>query len=206
MAFIMPAFANNKKPLPFICWLALLRLLVLGALCDLPLSTARAEDSPITVELVDLSLEGSRYLLSANIDYRLTNIALEALQKGIPLYWDVRIKLVHQRQWLWDRRIIHFNVRYRIHYRALLNRYLVTNISTGENESFVTLSTALSYMATIRKLTVFDQAMLIPGERYALGIKVRFDHETLPLPLRPVSYFNPHWQLSSDWYLWPVEH
>jgi hypothetical protein len=215
MDFTMPVFASNKILLSFsfkdlrnlihsgqsmILWI----MLVAGA-CALPLSAAQASKSNMEVREIDFRLHDDNYVLSANIEYRLTDTARQALQKGIPLFWDVLIKLVQQREWLWDRTLAHFKIRYRIQYQALLNRYRVTNISTGESDSFTTLPAALSRMVVIRNLTVLDRNALKPEEHYQIEIKIKFDREALPLPLRPVSYVNPQWYLSSDWYLWPVQ-
>ena len=171
----------------------------------LPFSQATAEDSNMDVKKIDFRLYNGSYVLSANIEYEVTNTARDALQKGIPLFWDVRVKLVQQRKWLWNSSLVDFKIRYRIQYQALLNRYRVTNISTGERDSFTTLSAALDNMADILGLTVIDKDALQPEERYRIELKIKFDREALPLPLRPFSYVNPQWYLSSDWYLWPVQ-
>ncbi|MCK5122068.1 MAG: DUF4390 domain-containing protein, partial [Methylococcales bacterium] len=40
---------------------------------------------------------------------------------------------------------------------------------------------------------------------YYVAIKVEFSREALPVPLRPLSYFDSQWALSSDWALWPLQ-
>ncbi|MGR9114660.1 MAG: DUF4390 domain-containing protein [Gammaproteobacteria bacterium] len=168
-------------------------------------SSVYADASGMDVNNVDFSLHNDAYVLSANIEYRLTDTASEALRKGIPLYWDVLVKLERRREWFWDQAMADFKIRYRIQYQALLNRYRVTNISTGESDSFTTLPAALARMSDIRNFNVADRNAFKPEERYQIGIKIKFDREALPLPLRPISYVNPQWYLSSDWYIWPVQ-
>ncbi|MGR9045414.1 MAG: DUF4390 domain-containing protein [Gammaproteobacteria bacterium] len=179
-------------------------VLIAGSLAA-PCSEVWAGDSNLEVDDVDFSLQDGAYLLSAKISYRLTDTARDALQKGIPLFWDVLIKVEQQRQWLWDRVLVDYKIRYRIQYQALLNRYRVSNISTGESDSFATLPAALARMAIVHNLKLLDRDALLPGQHYQVGIKISFDREALPLPLRPVSYVNPQWYLSSGWYLWPVQ-
>ena len=36
-------------------------------------------------------------------------------------------------------------------------------------------------------------------------IRVGFEREALPIPLRPTSYFDPQWALSSRWTLWQLQ-
>ena len=215
MDFTMPVFVNNKMPLfsasarlrgYFLFGPSLMFWIMVAVGADLlPYSVVYASGSNLEVKVVELVPHDDNYVLSANIEYRLTNTARDALQKGIPLYWDVLIKLERRREWLWDSTLVALGIRYRIQYQALLNRYRVTNITTGESDSFTTLSAALAKMSVIRKLTVFKRNIIKPDAHYLIGIKLKFDREALPLPLRPFSYVNPQWYLSSDWYLWPVQ-
>lgn len=170
----------------------------------LPGAGLAAENLRPAGNAIDFSPSHDGYFLTATLDYELTDTAKDALQKGIPLFWDVLIKLKQQRKWLWDRTLVTVKLRYRIQYQALLNRYRVTRVGSAESDSFATLAAALNDLATIRHLLVIDKERLKPDARYQIGIKIEFDREALPLPLRPVSYFNPQWYLSSDWYLWPV--
>lgn len=195
----MRAFANTKRLLSIGLWLALL-----GAL--LARSTfLHANDSRIEVQSIDFALRDGQYYLSADIQYQLTQTAREALQKGIPLYWDVLIKVVRERSWIWNKTLVDFNIRYRIQYHALLNNYRVTNITSSDSNNYATLSSALAAMSEIRNIAVLNEDDIDEDESYHVGVKTRFDREALPLPLRPASYINPQWYLSSAWLLWPVQ-
>lgn len=158
----------------------------------------------VQVKNAEIALQGDSYLLSADIDYRLSARAKEALQNGVPLYWDIHIKTLQHRDYFWDSTLVSAAIRYRIQYHALLNMYRVRNEGAGDVYNFSTLSAALDSMSIIRDLRVMDKAIYVQGERYAVGIKVTLDRDALPLPLRPVAYTNPQWYLSSDWTLWPL--
>jgi hypothetical protein len=158
----------------------------------------------VQVKNAEIALQGDSYLLSADIDYRLSMRVKEALQNGVPLYWDIHIKTLQQRDYLWDKTLINTSVRYRIQYHALLNMYRVRNEDSHELYNFSTLFAALDSMSTIRNFPVMDKAIYAQGERYAVGIKVTLDRDALPLPLRPVAYTNSQWYLSSNWTLWPL--
>jgi hypothetical protein len=186
---------------------------LLPALChgDTPvLSTAEGpalsatEGFGVEVTTAEISLRGDSYVLSADIDYRLSARAKEALQNGVPLFWDIHIKALQHRDYFWDKTLMNAGIRYRIQYHALLNMYRVRNEGSGELYNFSTLSAALDLMSAIRDFRVMNKAFYMPGKRYAVGIKVTLDRDALPLPLRPVAYTNPQWYLSSDWTLWPL--
>ena len=42
-------------------------------------------------------------------------------------------------------------------------------------------------------------------EEYLVRVDVKLDIEALPLPLRPVAYLKPSWDLTSGWSRWPLE-
>lgn len=158
----------------------------------------------VDVKNVQVNRHGGAYMLSADIVYRLSAGAMEALQNGVPLFWDVRVKILQQRDYWWDKTLIANTIRYRIEYHALLNMYRVKKEGEGELSSFSTLPMALDAMSAIRDFRVMDQALYRQGEQYAVGIKVTLDRGALPLPLRPMAYVDPQWYLSSNWTLWPL--
>ncbi len=158
----------------------------------------------VEVKNAAIGLQGDSYMLSADIEYRLSARAKEALQNGVSLFWDIHIKTLQHRDYFWDSTLINTGIRYRIQYHALLNMYRVRNEGIGELYNFSTLSAALEQMSALRDFPVMDKASYVPGKRYAVAVKVTLDRDALPLPLRPVAYTSPQWYLSSDWTLWPL--
>lgn len=165
---------------------------------------SHADTFGVVVKTAEIALQGDSYVLSADIDYQLSARAKEALQNGVPLFWDIYIKTLQHRDYFWDTTLINTGIRYRIQYHALLNMYRVRNEGSGELYNFSSLSAAQDSMSTIRDFRVLDKALYAPGKRYFVGIKVTLDRDALPLPLRPIAYTNPQWYLSSDWTLWPL--
>ncbi len=161
-----------------------------------------AEGFSAIVKNVKVKKKEDEYRLNATIDFKLSPIAKEALQKGIALSWIVTIK-VQKEGVLWDSTIRVIELSYQIRNHALLNLYSVKKAS--ESHMFSTLTAALKSMSKIRKLVVIDAQSLQIDERYHMTIKVQFNREELPVPLRPMSYFNPQWMLSSDWSVWQLQ-
>jgi hypothetical protein len=171
--------------------------------CLLPLS-GYADEFSAEVKQAEITLQGDSYVLSADIIYQLSEKALEALQNGVPLFWDIKVKILQHRNVLWDHSLIDSAIRYRIQYHALLNMYRVSNETNGDVHNFSTLTAALDSMSAIRDFPLIENAKLAPEKQYQYAIKVNFDREALPLPLRPIAYTDPQWYLSSDWTLWPL--
>jgi hypothetical protein len=204
MVFIMRVSASHKAILWLVVlycsWAAILPVL---SYADQPFPNI-AEKFGVKVTNAEIFLQGDSYDLSANIEYRLSPRAKEALQNGVPLFWDIHIKTFQHRDYFWDKTLVNAVIRYRIQYHALLNMYRVRDEGGGELYNFSTLSAALDLMSTLRDLQVLDKNDYEQEKRYAVGIKVTLDRDALPLPLRPVAYTNSQWYLSSDWTLWPL--
>lgn len=155
------------------------------------------------VRYAELTETPEAYVVIADIDYQLSPTAKEALQKGVPLAWDVLIK-IRQTSLLRDTVLYKKKRPYSLQFHALLNQYEVKSPS-GQSEMFLTLNAALNFMALLRETAHFDKSLLKDGYSYQLAIKTRFNREYLPVPLRPVAYFDPQWFLSSDWFVWPFQ-
>ena len=164
-----------------------------------------ADEFSSEVKQAELTLQGDSYVLSADIVYQLSEKAKEALQNGVPLFWDIQIKIQQRREALWDKSLVDTAIRYRIQYHALWNMYRVRNEGNGEVFNYSTLPAALDLMSTVRDFHVVDKAELSPEKQYLCAVKVNFDRDALPLPLRPVAYIDPQWYLSSDWTLCPLK-
>jgi hypothetical protein len=189
----MHVFARHKAALIALIW---------GWLLPVP---AFAGAYAALVKSAELSLHGGDYFLSAEIQYRLSPKAIDALKNGVPLFWAVNIRLKRPRDFGWDEMIVEKNLRFKIQYQALLNVYRVRNEDSGEGGNFSTLASALEALSTIHYVPIVNKSMLTSGKRYTAGLRVVFERELLPLPLRPLAYLNSQWYLSSDWYLWNLK-
>ena len=107
------------------------------------------------IRRAEIILQDNSYILSADIDYQLSEKAREALQNGVPLFWILHVKVTQQRHNLWDKILAELTMRYRIQYHALLNMYRVKNEYSGAVDNFSTLSAALDWMSTIRNVQQF---------------------------------------------------
>lgn len=174
------------------------------SLLSLCLSIGRvsAADYAVTVTAGNTELVGNTYHFNAELEYNLSPTAKEALQKGITLTWIVKIKAEQQANF-WNTTLQEKKITYQIHNHALLNQYSV-KINNGLPLMFVTLTGALNSMSKINDIAMINKQFIHQDRRYQMAVKVTFDREALPVPLRPLSYFDPQWALSSGWTVWPL--
>ncbi|GAB6141416.1 hypothetical protein JCM14076_21450 [Methylosoma difficile] len=159
-----------------------------------------------TISHAELQADPTGIALNANINYALSDKAKTALANGVPLFWELQIRLKQPRRWLWDETLFEKQQRFRIEYHALLNMYRFCDQDTGNSENFSTLAGAMASMSNIRKLKLTrsnPDGLALPADAY-VELKMAFDSNALPLPLRPIAAIDPQWDLSSPWTLWPL--
>ncbi len=190
----MPASLSSKRS-------SLLYVLALLA------STPAYCENPgeVKVKNAETSLLGDYYVLNADIDYQLSKKATEALRNGVPLLWTYEFKVEELRDYLWNKAIFEKSIPYRIQYHALLNVYRVKNESSGTVNNFSTLESALELLSSLHDFHLIEKGDISEDKQYIAKMKIIFERDALPLPLRPTAYFNPQWYLSSDWYVWPLK-
>ncbi len=184
--------AYRSPPLLLLCCLVILALLPVTA------------DAEFRVRTVDTTLVDDSYYLDAQIDYGFSSAALEALDNGVPLTMEVHIQVRSADAWIWDESLLDQRLRYRIHYKPLSERYQVTQLPGSGGRSFVTRDAAITALGEISGLQLTGRQRLAPDLGYEIHIKAALDTEELPLPLRPMAYLLPSWQLSSGWTTWPL--
>jgi hypothetical protein len=188
------AFDPFKKPVAISClavWL---------------LSSGQDAGAKETVQIVGAELikHDQYYALSAKLSYQLSERAKAALQYGVPLYWHVNVKIRQAEPYWPDAVLAGKTVGFRLQYHALLNLYQVYKDNTGVTDSFSTLSSALDRLSDISAIDVIERSAIAKDASYYAELKIAFDREALPLPLRPVAYLNSQWSLSSATYIWPL--
>jgi Domain of unknown function (DUF4390) len=179
--------------------------IVLCSLLFLMPASAYPNNTGVTVKNAESSLLVDDYVLSADIDYQLSEKAIEALNNGVSLFWTYQFKVQEYRGYLWDNTLVEKSFRYRVQYHALLKMYRVINESNGAVDNFSTLQAALDLLSTLRDYRLIEKIKIDNKKQYVVGMKITFERDALPLPLRPVAYLNPQWYLSSDWYVWPLK-
>lgn len=172
----------------------LLLSLILLILLPSPAFSKEFKIKSFSSKLVD-----DQFLMQAEIDYRFSDEAIEALVNGVPLTLEVHVQLRDRKAWIWQNDIIDLRLRYRIRYLALAGVYQVVDLQSDTRQNFHTQRSAFEALGDIRDLSVISADRLKKGRSYRLSLRSSLDIEALPLPLRPMAYVKSSWKLSSDW-------
>lgn len=149
-------------------------------------------------------LEDGVYWIGARVEFEFNETLHDALHNGVPLLIELRVEVLRERRWLWAAVVAELRQRFELEYRALSQRYLVRNYSTGVQRSFPTMNEALEYIGNIDDLPLIDANLLEPDHSYKVRMRADLDVESLPTPVRLWAYLGSAWSLKGVWYQWPL--
>ncbi len=146
--------------------------------------------------------------LNTNVAVSLSPVLVDAVNRGVPLYFVMEFELSRDRWYWFDERVIRKSKTARLSYHAITQQYRVA-FGGLHQLSFPTLEEALSGALTLRGwvIAAIDNAKAIsalkafqktPGD-FDARFRVRLDSGQLPKPLQVNAFTNRDWALSSDW-------
>ncbi|MDH3272967.1 MAG: DUF4390 domain-containing protein [Gammaproteobacteria bacterium] len=145
------------------------------------------------------------HTLDARLQLVLSNEALEALSSGVALRINLQMEVIRERRFYLDASDAELTVRYELEYRPLSQRYLVRNLSSGDQDSFATLYSALNNLGRVQGLPVIDDALLEADKNYRVRLRALLSTRQYPAPLRLLFFWRDQWQLTSEWFEWSLE-
>ncbi|MGP1676074.1 MAG: DUF4390 domain-containing protein [Burkholderiales bacterium] len=177
----------------------LLSLLLALALCWS--APARAEN----IEISHISLEGNDegYALDADFEIELSPRLEDAINNGVPMYFEVEFELTRKRWYWFDERPVSRQLMLRLSYHALTRQY---RISRGAlHQSFTSLPDALRVLSRVRSWQVLERAQMNAGTEYQAALRMRLDVNQLPKPFQVNALTSREWNLASEWRRWPLQ-
>ena len=144
------------------------------------------------------------HYLNARIDFVLSDAVRTALDNGVALDVELRINVTQTRRYIWDSGIASLRQRYRLSFHALTQRFVLSNLNSGEQESFGDLDAVLYQLGRIEDLPIIDAAILDDDARYRVNMRVVLDLKQSSGALRLLSFFWGDWRITSERYSWPL--
>jgi hypothetical protein len=171
-----------------------------------PPAAAESEDDPGFFEIRSAvaELRDGVYYLHADIAYRLSTEAIDALHSGVPLAIRLDVEFIHPRRWWFDNDSAALVQTFGLEYHALSKRYVVLNLNSGDQASFGSLPAALEYLGHVEQLPLLDTAVLDDDRGYDVRVRASLDQEQFPGPLRLLAFWRRDWSIASEWYRWPL--
>lgn len=157
-------------------WLALVLAMALAGA-----RTAAAQGVDLAV--LQLNRVEGVLALEFSVNVNLPRPVLEALQRGVPVYFVAEAQLLRSR-WYWrDERVARVQRSWRLAFQPLTSTWRVS--LGGLNQSFATLDEALSAVSRIGAWRVADLSQLEADTRgYYVEFSWRLDTSQLPSPMQ----------------------
>ena len=171
---------------------------LVGAILLLCAVLVRAEGINIRKAAVQFADDG--YVLSAELDVKLTPVLDDALHKGVPIYFVLDFDLIRAR-WYWtNEKLANIYQPQRLSYNTLTRQY---RVGVGTYQNFSTLQSALDTMSRVRRRLELDPAALRKDNTYAAALRYRVDTTRLPKPFQ--LHTGRDWEMTSDWHRFTVQ-
>jgi len=140
------------------------------------------------------------YVVNADFELELNPRLIDALQRGVSLYFSVELN-VEQPRWYWfDRTVVERRLQYRLVYHTITRSYRLS--FGGLHRNFDSLAAALRTMTRVRNWHVMTHDMVQEQAVYRAALRMRHDIELLPKPLVVTATGGREWNLATPWLRW----
>ncbi|TFW29976.1 DUF4390 domain-containing protein [Massilia horti] len=172
------------------------RLLACQLLLALACAQAQAAD---TIEITRSGIEASDegYRLNAEYSFELNHGLIDAIQRGVRLYFTTEIELTRPRWWWRDDKAVSTRQTVNIVYDMLTRQYHVS-VPGSVKQSFSTLDEALFTIRRPSRWLIAPKGALKPGETYNVSLRMFMDRDYLQKPLQVNALNNSDWRLASN--------
>lgn len=173
--------------------------MLLGLLLAMGMFTASvARADGISMQRASLEADsGGGWNLDARFDFSLNGNLIDAVSKGIPLYFTTEFELVKPRWYWFDQNTISASQSIRLSFQPLTRQYRVT--SGGLQLGFDKLDDALAVIKHVTSWHVIDRDAVRPGNVYIASVRMQLDTALMPKFFQIDAVNNRDWRLTSDW-------
>lgn len=170
-------------------------LLAAALLCAGPASAARAELMGAALS-IDEPGEPPGLFIEAHYEFDLPLPLIDAMHRGIALYFTYEFDLSKSRWYWFDRDVATSTFNIRLSFNPLTRRYAVSY--SGISLNFDSLDEALPYIKNIRRWRVADSTAAA-GSGFTAELRFYLDAGKLPKPMQVTNHDSVDWTVESDW-------
>ncbi len=164
-----------------------------------------ADDGLFEVTRGSLRVDDTQYLLDGQVDLHLNSEAAEALESGLMLSIQMQFEITRPRRFWTDIQVASSSRDFELRFKALSQRYLVTDNLTGEQQNYATLPSALRNLGRIRGWPVAAVNVINDDANNECALRAVINQDRLPGPLQILTFWRGDFSLDSDWYRWTLE-
>lgn len=160
-------------------------------------------DGSIQVQSFKLTSVDNGYTVSIDSKIELNPTLVQALEKGVVLYFVNKFTLVEPRWYWFDKEVARIKTRTGLRYHALTRQYRLTDRTSSRN--FSTLNDALLALQRLRDHPLTIKHELKPNVYYNAILRLWLDLTRMPKPFQVEALGSSAWNLSSDRLEWRMK-
>ena len=162
--------------------LMLVWLLGLFGLLAASLAPTAARAQGVEIKLLKVERQDGDLVLEFNHRLSLGPSIEDALQRGVPMYFNAQVA-VYRNRWYWrDERLARVARTWRLAYQPLTANWRVS--TGGLSQGFGSLAEALAPLSRVTGWRLLDGDKLEAGERYYIEFSFKLDNSQLPQPMQ----------------------
>jgi hypothetical protein len=171
----------------------LLGLALLFAVCA-------ADAADIVAQDARLVAGDDGYSVFADFRVDLNRRLVEAVNKGVVLYFAAEFELTRSRWYWFDEKVVRASRTFQLSYHALTRQY---RLSSGAlHQSFHSLEDALRVLSRLRHWQVAEKGEIADDASYVASIRLRLDPSQMAKTFQVSALSNRDWSQSSAWLAW----
>lgn len=140
------------------------------------------------------------YVVNADFSMPLNPRLVDALMRGVSLYFNVELIVERPRRFWFDAVVAERKLQYRLSYHPITRSFRLTIGSL--HRGYDTLEGAMMTLTRVRNWQVFDYDALTAGTEYRASLRMHHDKGMLPRPLVASGSGTGEWSLATDWVRW----
>lgn len=169
-------------------------------LCALAAVLALAAHAEGMIRSAEIVRGDGGYVLNADIDLELNPRLVDAITRGVSLYFTTEV-VIERPRWYWlNATVVERSLDYRLSYHAITRSY---RLSIGTiHQSFDNLDSAVRTMQRVRNWQVAEVETLQAGVSHQVSLRFRLDTSQLPKPFQVTAIGSSDWNIGTDWMRW----
>jgi hypothetical protein len=166
------------------------------------LSSGFVRGESIVARNAQLEPDEEGYHLNADFDVELTQTLVDALARGVPLYFVVELDVWRERDWWFDKLVVNSKLTRRLSYNSLTRQYRLA--TGGLYQNFFQLDEALRVLGRVRGAPRVSRSLLKRARAHQAEVRMSLDAAQLPSLFQLDAFASPDWRLNVVAYSWSV--
>jgi len=161
-------------------------------------------DGTFEVRTAYLAVDEGVYQLNVRTEYPVNEEIRKALTDGVTLYFDLEARVDRYRRLWLDATVVEVTLRRELSWHAVRERYVVRDLSRGDQDYYVSLDQALQAIGMVANYPVITEPQLAPDASYEISVRASVRRGSMPDALRTLIWWSDSWHRRTDWYSWSV--